>query len=60
MYIYLVVAASYPAMTEIAKAEFGETVRYSAYLAMKNAGGTVNPWTITNTDVLSSDWEVVD
>lgn len=59
MYVYFVPANSYPAVTEIAKAEFGETVPYTAYFAMKNATGTVNPWTITNTDVLAEDWMTV-
>lgn len=60
MFVYYVPAASYPAVTEIAKAEFGETVPYSAYFAMKNATGTVNSWMITNTDALAEDWAIVE
>jgi hypothetical protein len=59
MFIYYVPAASYPAQTEIAKKEFGETVPYGAYIAMKTAQGNVVPWLASQTDVLADDWQVV-
>ena len=60
MFIYLVPAASYPAATDIAKKEFGETVPYQAYMAFKTVQGTVVPWVASQTDLLAEDWEVVD
>jgi hypothetical protein len=60
MYLYHVPANNYPAVTEIAKAEFGEMVPYGAYIAMKTAQGNVVPWLASQTDVLSEDWDVVD
>lgn len=44
MYLYHVAKNSYPAITEIAKKEFGESVPYGAYIAMKTAQGNVVPW----------------
>jgi hypothetical protein len=60
MFLYYVPAAEYPAMTEIAKSEWGENgkVPYGAYIAMKTAQGNVVPWLANQTDMLSEDWEV--
>lgn len=60
-YIYHVPAAEYPAMTDVAKAEFGATgnVPYTAYLAIKTVQGTVAPWLASQTDLLAEDWEEV-
>ena len=41
MYLYHVPAQSYPAVTEVAKKEFGDMVPYGAYIAMKTAQGNV-------------------
>jgi len=60
MYLYFVPANSYPAVTEIAKKEFGEMVPYAAYIAMKTAQGNVVPWLASQTDILSEDWEIVE
>ena len=62
MFLYYVPAASYPAMTEIAKAEWGENalVPYTAYIAMKTVQGEVVPWLASQTDVLSEDWCILD
>lgn len=57
-YVYLVPAADYPAQTDIAKAEFGESVPYGTYLAIKTVQGNVVPWLASQTDLLASDWEV--
>ena len=59
MYIYYVPAQSYPAVTEVAKEEFGDMVPYGAYIAMKTAQGNVIPWLASQTDILARDWEIV-
>lgn len=59
MYLYYVPANHYPAVTEIAKAEFGDIVPYGAYIAMKTAQGNVVPWLASQTDVLAEDWEII-
>lgn len=61
MYLYYVPAASYPAMTDIAKAEWGENgmVPYGAYIAMKTAQGNVVPWLASQTDMLGEDWTII-
>lgn len=62
MFLYYVPAASYPAMTEIAKGEWGDgaLVPYTAYLALKTVSGDVVPWSASQTDILSEDWEIVE
>lgn len=60
MFLYQVPANEYPAVTEIAKKEFGEMVPYRAYIAMKTVDGTVAPWSASGSDLLAVDWQVVD
>lgn len=63
MFLYYVPAASYPAMTPIAKEEWGENgmVPYGAYVAIKTAQGNVVPWNASQSDMLSEDWvEIVN
>lgn len=57
-YVYHIPAASYPAQTDVAKAEFGENVPYGAYLAIKTVQGNVVPWLASQSDLLALDWEV--
>lgn len=59
MYLYYVPAQSYPAVTEIARKEFGDTVPYGAYIAMKTAQNNVVPWLASQTDILSEDWILI-
>ena len=59
MYVYYVPAQSYPAVTEIAKKEFGTMVPYGAYIAMKTAQGNVVPWLASQTDILAEDWVLI-
>lgn len=59
MYLYHVPAQSYPAVTEVAKKEFGDMVPYGAYIAMKTAQGNVVPWLASQTDLLAEDWAVI-
>lgn len=60
MFLYHVPAQSYPAVTDVAKATFGEQVPYGAYIAMKTAQNNVVPWLASQTDVLAEDWAVVE
>lgn len=59
MYLYYVPAQSYPAVTKIAKDEFGEMVPYGAYIAMKTHENVV-PWNPSQTCMCSDDWQIVD
>ena len=62
MFLYDVPAASYPAMTPIAKESWGENgmVPYGAYIAIKGADGVVNPWTPSQADMHTNDWYILD
>lgn len=59
-FVYMVPAASYPAQTGVAKAHFGEgsLVPYAAYLALKNAQGSVSVWVPSTGDLFATDWAV--
>lgn len=61
MFLYHVPEGKYPARTEVAKKEWGESalVPYQAYIAMKTVQGTVVPWLCSQTDMLAEDWELV-
>lgn len=59
MYAYIVPAASYPAQTEVAKAEFGDMVPYREYWALKTAQGDVATWAPSGSDSLAEDWCIV-
>lgn len=39
--------------------DFGGSVPYNAYIAMKTANDTVVPWLASQTDILAEDWYVV-
>lgn len=56
MWLYYVPAALYPTQTPTARAEFGASVPYRAYVAMKTAQGDVAVWTASQTDILADDW----
>lgn len=59
MFVYYVPANEYKTTTEIAKKEFGETVKYNAYLAIKNVNGSVSTWVPSINDCLADDWMIV-
>lgn len=59
-FIYFVPANSYPAQTETAKAIFGDTVPYRAYIALKTAQNDVATWTPSISDVLADDWSIIE
>jgi hypothetical protein len=59
MFLYLVPANTYKTVTQVAKSEFGDTVEYGAYIAMKTAQGNVVPWLASQTDMLATDWEML-
>lgn len=58
MFIYLVPANSYPAQTDVARAEFGDMVPYREYLAMKTVNNEIVPWVASQTDILADDWQI--
>jgi len=61
MYAYYIPANSYPAITEIAKKEFGDKlVPYRPYLALKTAQNDVATWNPSTSDCLAEDWFVVE
>lgn len=45
----------------ISPAPENDTIKFTAYLCMKAADGTiVNGWLASQTDMLSNDWEILD
>lgn len=56
MFLYLVPGGEFPTRTDIAKQEFGDTVEYGPYIAMKTVQGNVVPWLASQTDMLAEDW----
>ena len=61
MYAYYIPANSYPAITEIAKKEFGDKlVPYRPYLALKTAQNDVATWNPSTSDCLAEDWFIVE
>jgi hypothetical protein len=60
MYLYYVPALNYAAQTDVARKEFGDTVPYQAYIAMKTVQNTVVPWLASQTDILADDWVVLE
>jgi hypothetical protein len=60
-FVYYVPAASYPAMTDVAKsiADENGNVSYRAYLALKTAQGDVATWVPSISDLLAEDWIIV-
>lgn len=60
MWLYYVPENNYPAQTAAARGEFGDTVPYQPYVAMKTAQGTVVPWLCSQTDLLAKDWQLAE
>lgn len=61
MFLYLVPASAYNAITPTAKQIFGdELVPYRQYLALKTAQGDVATWSPSNSDVFEKDWFIVN
>lgn len=60
IYAYIVPAQSFPAVTEIAKQEFGEMVPYREYWAINSGKRDVMTWAPSGSDSLAEDWVVVD
>ncbi len=59
MYAYIVPANLFPAVTEIAKSEFGEYVPYRSYWALKTAQQDIATWAPSGSDSLAEDWQIV-
>ena len=60
MYLYYVPAQSYPTQTEAARAKFGDSVPYAAYLALVTTQGNVATWTPSITDIFATDWVIYE
>ncbi len=60
MFLYFVPPNRYPAQTEIAKRNFGDSVPYEAYIAMKTVQNAVVPWLASQSDLLAEDWKTVE
>jgi len=61
MFLYIVPAAAYPAMTATAKEYFKDNlVPYRAYWALKTAVGDIATWAPSCSDSLADDWIVVN
>ncbi len=60
MFVYYVPPNVYATIVEVAKQEFGDSVLFNAYLAIKNVNGTVSTWVPSINDVLSADWQIVE
>lgn len=59
MYAYIVPKNSYPAQTDIARAEFGDMVPYRAYWALKTAQNDIAMWAPSGSDSLAEDWKII-
>lgn len=63
MFLYHVPANKYPADRNTNKTMVGvfagDMVPYGAYIAMKTAQDNVIPWLASQTDMLASDWTIV-
>jgi len=64
MFLYYVPANSYPASRNTLNTMAGvfkdDMVPYEGYTAMKNAQGTVIPWTCSQADMYAEDWNIVE
>ena len=60
MYAYVVPAQSFPAITDIARKQFGDMVPYRAYWALKTAQNDVATWAPSGSDSLAEDWMIVE
>lgn len=60
MFVYYVPAQSYPTQTEAARAKFGDSVPYAAYLALVTTQGNVATWVPSITDIFATDWMIYD
>ncbi len=59
-FVYYVPPASYKAQTDVARAVFGDTVPYRAYLALKTVQNDIAFWVPSISDLLAEDWEVIE
>ena len=62
MFIYYVPAGRYVPCTDIAKSlvDSQGLVVYAPYIALNTGKGYVIPWTVSQEDALSEDWEIVE
>ena len=59
-FVYLVPPASYKAQTDAARERFGELVPYRAYFALVTAQNDVATWVPSVSDILATDWRVLE
>lgn len=59
MFVYYVPGGYYQTQTDVAKNEFGPTVEYRPYLAIKNTANAVSTWSPSVGDALANDWYIV-
>jgi hypothetical protein len=60
MFTYYVPANCYPPSTAIAQKEYGTSVPYNAYFAIKNVNRTVSTWVPSINDCLADDWMILE
>lgn len=58
LWLYLVPAATYNAMTDAAREHIGDVVPYNAYIALAH-DGRVSTWAPSTNDALAEDWFVL-
>lgn len=59
MFVYYVPGGDFASLTDVAIKEFGTTVHYNPYFAIKNVDGTVSTWVPSVNDCLAKDWQVL-
>lgn len=61
LFVYLVGANKYKAITKVAKDYFGEDamVSYNPYMAIKNVDESISTWVPSVNDCLAEDWYLV-
>lgn len=57
MFVYYVPGGEYSTQTEVAKKQFGDSILYNPYLAIKTTNASVSTWVPSIDDCLAEDWE---
>lgn len=60
MFVYYVPGGEYPTQTEVAKKQFGASIQYNPYLAIKTTTESVSTWVPSINDCLAEDWEILN
>lgn len=59
IFVYYVPGGEYPTQTEVAKKQFGNSIQYNPYLAIKTTTESVSTWVPSIDDCLAEDWELL-